>query len=303
MRLFQIEYLKAVIGSGSISKAADELRISRPAVSKALSELESEYGVQLFVRASSGITLTEAGCVFYEKCTEIQKLIGSLENEMKIFREKDSKKNQRHLKIGLSPATGYAIFPDFCAKFLKEHPDITIEPIEIPYKQSCLMLEDGSIDASFNTVTASNEEMFSSIDIKEMELCFCCNLQHRLAGRKSVTVDDIRDEPLIQLDGNFKGREGIMDVAHERNDKFRTSQISMTRNMVSNGLCCCIQFREVMAGCPDVVTIPFEKPNIHPAQIRWNNAVKHNSAFADLIAFAKSYKKALPMGPSEKTTQ
>ena len=208
MRLFQIEYLKAVSGSGSISKAADELRISRPAVSKALSELESEYGVQLFVRTSTGITLTEAGCVFYRKCMEIQKLIDSLDSDMKTFREENAQKNQRNLKIALSPATGYAVFPDFCAKFLKQYPDITVEPFEFSYDQSCLMLEEGSIDVSFVTAVDPNEEISSSINITEMELSFCCNKQHRLAQKKFVTTDDIKDEPMILMDGNLRNRQG-----------------------------------------------------------------------------------------------
>ena len=65
----------------------------------------------------------------------------------------------------------------------------------------------------------------------------------------------------------------------------------MTLNMVANGLCCCIQFREVMEGNPEIVTIPFAEPIIRPAQIRWNNAIRHNSAFADLIGFAKTYRR------------
>lgn len=78
MKLYQVEYLMATVESGSISKAADELIVSRPAVSRAIKDLEDEFGVQLLQRTTAGIALTEAGKVFYDKCRQLQGLVSEI---------------------------------------------------------------------------------------------------------------------------------------------------------------------------------------------------------------------------------
>ena len=291
MRFFQMEYLKAVCDTGSISKAADILRISRPAVSKALRELEGEYDVKLFARTSSGITLTEAGCAFYKKCSEIQKLLNSVQSEMEIFRENAKKKDKNRLKIGLSPATGFAVFPDFAAKLLARDPNIIIEPIEMSRPQSILMLEEGSIDACLSVTMGSEDDNFRKIKIKEVELFFCCNIHHRLAEKACVDIDDIKDEPIIMLHDTFlRGQSGMfmkmyVDAGRTLVSRYQTTQVSMARSMVANGLCCTAQFREVMEGNPDIVLIPFKNPIRYTAHVIWNDSVKHSKAFNEMMEF------------------
>ena len=87
MKFFQLEYMMAVCKHGSISKAADELLVSRPAVSRTVKDLEQEFGVELFRRTTSGVALTEAGLAFYDKCLKIEKLVGELKSEMETIKE------------------------------------------------------------------------------------------------------------------------------------------------------------------------------------------------------------------------
>jgi len=82
MTLLQMQYFKAVCLNGSVTHAAEELFVSRPAVSRLLSELERELGVMLFWRSSTGIALTEAGTLFYENCNDILNRVEALEKRM-----------------------------------------------------------------------------------------------------------------------------------------------------------------------------------------------------------------------------
>ena len=66
MKLYQVEYLLEVCAQGSFSKAADALLISRPAISRAMKDLEDEYGVTLFQRTTTGVVPTEAGEIILE---------------------------------------------------------------------------------------------------------------------------------------------------------------------------------------------------------------------------------------------
>lgn len=297
MTLYQIEYLMAVVESGSISKAAEDLCISRPAVSKALRELEYEYGIQLFVRAPSGVTLTEAGSKFYAKCCEIQRNLHHLRVEMNVFRETAKQEKIKRLKIGLSPANGFAIFPDFCKSLAIKFPAIVLDPKEIPHNKLILMLEDGSIDMSLSLATASDADRFQSIKLMEMELFFCCNAHHRLAKKSVVNIHDIKDEPLVQLEGDYyKGMDSkyvnmFNEIGGFPNIIFHTTQASMARSMVSRGLCCSVQFSDVMEGNPDIIMLPFERPIKYHVCILWNDQIKHSIEFYKVIEYLNSREK------------
>ena len=64
MQLKQLEYLVKIVECGSITQAAQKLYISQPSLTKAISNLEQEYGIQLLIRKSRGIEVTEEGAEF-----------------------------------------------------------------------------------------------------------------------------------------------------------------------------------------------------------------------------------------------
>jgi len=78
MTLTQIRYVVEIVNSGSISKAAANLFISQPVISTAISNLEKEVGAAIFIRKSSGVTLTPFGKAFVPYMTSIQEQIDQL---------------------------------------------------------------------------------------------------------------------------------------------------------------------------------------------------------------------------------
>ena len=89
MTLLQVQYFREVARTGNITNAADELYVSRPAVSRAMRDLEKEFGIALFRRPNTGLSLTETGCTFYEPCNDIQDCINELEAQFATLKEKD----------------------------------------------------------------------------------------------------------------------------------------------------------------------------------------------------------------------
>ncbi len=71
MKLKQIDYVLSVAKTGSFSKAADELYVSQPNISSAISSLEKELGYDIFNRTNQGISLTEEGMLFLKHATNI----------------------------------------------------------------------------------------------------------------------------------------------------------------------------------------------------------------------------------------
>ncbi|WP_077002047.1 LysR substrate-binding domain-containing protein [Variovorax sp. KK3] len=76
MELRQFKYFVAIVDSGSLSRAAQQLYIAQSALSKQMAELESELETQLLLRSRNGVAMTEAGKIFYEYAQGITKQVG-----------------------------------------------------------------------------------------------------------------------------------------------------------------------------------------------------------------------------------
>lgn len=71
MELRLLEYFLAIDGVGSISRAAEQLHITQPTLSRQLKQLENELGAPLFTRTNHGLTLTQAGLYLQTRAQEI----------------------------------------------------------------------------------------------------------------------------------------------------------------------------------------------------------------------------------------
>ena len=103
MEARHIEYFLRTVELGSINKAAADLRMSQPSLSRWLSLLEHEVGTALLVRTPQGIRLTDAGQVLVDRARPILR-------ELQILRDDIGKRGSRSIQLGdafLLPAPGY----------------------------------------------------------------------------------------------------------------------------------------------------------------------------------------------------
>jgi LysR family nitrogen assimilation transcriptional regulator len=87
MELRQFKYYLSIVDHGSLSRAAQHLYVAQSALSRQLAELESELGVQLLVRSRTGVSMTEAGKVFYEYAQGITKQVGDAQAAVRLSAE------------------------------------------------------------------------------------------------------------------------------------------------------------------------------------------------------------------------
>lgn len=292
MKLYQIEYMLAVRDTGSISRAAETLVVSRPAVSRALKELEAEFGVMLLERTAAGVRLTEAGQIFCEKCTEIRSQLVDLTAEMKRLQEQNAGLHNWRLRLGITFLSRY-LFQEMLHEFLVCYPQATIETLEIQSEDTLPLLGEDRTDICIAIDRLPLPDHLAYVTVGEAEFVFCCNRQHRLAKHSSVTVQDIYQEPLIQLEGLAKNNQAVaLFAAHglTPNIRFRTSQVDLIRRMVKAGSCCAIYPREGMQHDPDLVLVPFAHPLKYPIRAIWNDRVRHNEAFRAFLKVAKEFE-------------
>ncbi len=131
-----------VANTGNISKAAEQLYISQPAISKSISKLEASLGCKLFIRTSKGVTLTEEGTLLYKS------LKGAFDSIN--YGEESLKRMQNlgigQIKIGVSTSLCKYILMPYLQIFVKKNPHIKII-IECNSTIETLgLLEEGKID-------------------------------------------------------------------------------------------------------------------------------------------------------------
>lgn len=112
-----------VVETSSFSKAAVELGITQPTATKAVSATEQRLGVRLLHRSTRGITLTEVGALYYEKCKAIERAIDEAENQ--------ATQVQRGvgglLRISTSVAFGRRVLVPIALKYMQENPSVSID--------------------------------------------------------------------------------------------------------------------------------------------------------------------------------
>ena len=292
MNLFHIEYFLAACRCKSINKASEQLTISRPAISKAIRDLEAEFGVTLLERRTTGIVLTEAGKIFYEKCLTVEKTLEDLDNEMHGIRTASSDIGNRRITIGLSYLAAHYIFPKHYPDFISRHPNIIVETREMFHTSSVNLLENNEVDVCIEMPPAPPCEPnnIGFIEIGSSELLFCCHKGHRLAGRSSVSLDELKDESFICL-GSPRFYTPFSNCSWTPNVKYKTAQFSVMRQMLSKGIYTTIQPREFVADIENTVSIPIDGHFKYPIYLMWNNTVRHNMAFDVLLEYVRSLIK------------
>lgn len=289
MKLYQIDYLLAVDKYGSISRAADELQVSRPAVSRALRELEEEFGVTLFLRTTTGVLRTAAGQAVCEKCRKLAQLLTELQSEIAALKSGETGNGARQLHIGIS-YTARSTVSSHLADFRRAFPDVTLRltDLEAPFIDSGRLLPDFDLEISL-----SEDRPYPGIgylDVAESSFVFCCSDKHPLAGRRRVSLAELQELPLggiSQLEQNGGNQVAALFARHglHPNLAYATQQVAVLQQMVRDGLCCCIQPLQSIACVPGVTVIPIDEAPKLRLRILWDESAPHSGAFYDFIGF------------------
>ncbi len=120
LNLNALRLFDAVARAGSVTRAADLVHVSQPAISKALGQLERGLGVVLFERRARGMRLTEAGTVLAEQARALFGLARTTEEEMRAFRGLQ----RGTLRVGASTTIGAYVIPPILAQFARKYPDV-----------------------------------------------------------------------------------------------------------------------------------------------------------------------------------
>ena len=206
--LSQYRIFYAVAKAGNISRAAKELYISQPAISKSISKLEDSLNTVLFTRNSRGVQLTNEGQVLFEHTRDAFEELAKGEQELKRIREF----NMGHIRIGVSNTLCRFIMVKYLKGFIEQYPHIKITIESQPTTQTLSMLEQQRIDIGL-VVEQKSAKSMNFIPVMDIEDIFVATPSYleNLKLREGADTDVFQSGNLMLLDKNNITRHYIDD--------------------------------------------------------------------------------------------
>ena len=174
--------------SGSFSKAAERLHISRPALIQQMNLLERDLGVTLLHRTSRGVTLTPAGAYFFEEAEGLQQRAAA------VMRHCQSVQDKTIFRIGVLPNFSSVLLPRICRALRRTHPEIEIQYVEVPLAGYFKAFQQGQFDMMAEYMPGYHFDRTGTATVKLVEDHHCCAIprEHPLASHTGITLDDLR---------------------------------------------------------------------------------------------------------------
>lgn len=230
----QLEYFVAVGEAGSIAQASEKISVSPPSISAAISELENQFDIQLFVRQHAhGLSLTPGGRKFFNEVKTILADAGALEDLASDIAEHVRGPITVGCLVTLSPF----VLPELRRGFEQANPKVMVSQVEAHQTDLFTMLRRAEIDVAI-TYDLELPPDLSFEPLTELPPYALFASGHPLAGRRSVSLEALSKLPLVLLDLPLS-REYFLSLFQNRGLRptitERTTHIMMVRSMVANG--------------------------------------------------------------------
>jgi DNA-binding transcriptional LysR family regulator len=183
-----------VVEQQSLNKAALQLHLSQPALSRKISGLEQELGVALFERRGKRLVLTPAGQLCYEHALEMRKSRRGFMERIGGYTSVGLAVGS--LNIGASLTTLQSTFPDLVTLFVREHPRTDIKAITGKTHEIVKLVTDNQADIGL-VASRVDHSGLTCIPLFDDSLSLVIPMAHALAGKKEVEVGDLNKLPMI----------------------------------------------------------------------------------------------------------
>jgi DNA-binding transcriptional LysR family regulator len=211
MNLKRLQAFRAVFEAGSVTRAAEQLHTTQPALSRLIGDLEAELGLALFARQKRRLVPTAEGRMFHR---EAEKALAAVDQIVDIARDIRTLKGS-HLRIVAPMLTAFSVLPAAVAAFRASHPRTRVSLEVTNIRDIADWVANGPFDVGVTALPFEDArvecELFATV-----RAVLVMPKRHRLAARRVVSLKEIRDEGMIlpSLEGNPARRH--IDAVFER---------------------------------------------------------------------------------------
>jgi DNA-binding transcriptional LysR family regulator len=233
-----------------MTRAARRLQLAQPALSQAIARLEGQIGVKLLERGPRGVTTTPAGEAFLEKA---QATLAAVD-EVSATARSWAREEQGRLHAGFMAMTPPMMAGNLVARFLAEHPEVTIEWRQLGYPPLDVRAWLGDSDVGLIWFAPSAPGIDSQ-PIRTSPLVAAMAETHPLADRAELRVADVLDEPFPGIvdwcDPVWLGYWGL--DAYRGAPARRTDDDAVTPEEVAS----IVASGRAITTVPEIVAVPF----------------------------------------------
>jgi LysR family hydrogen peroxide-inducible transcriptional activator len=230
MEFDQLRYFLRIAELANFTRAADELRISQPALSRSIQRLEQELGQPVFERHGRSLSLTEAGTRLQGRAQQILSLIDDTKAEIC-----DDGQSGR-VRVGAIPTIAPYFLPEVLRQFSKEFPNANLIVQENTTDALLKSCTQGEIDLAILALPVAAKYLEVEELFKE-ELLLVLPPAHPLVKKEKIRPSDVEPYPFVLLDEAHCLSDNIVSFCRERSFQpvavERTSQLAMVQELVA----------------------------------------------------------------------
>jgi len=211
-----LRLLIALHEHGTVQKAADAVALTQPGATKALNEIETMLGVQLFQRTYRGLEITDMGLCAVRYARLIYSDLAHFHEELEGMQQGRGGRLSVGLIMGAVPLISTAL-----SRVRSQQPAISIEVVEDTSARLLTLLDRGRLDAAIcRSGVSQRPYLYNSLDIHEEELAVICHPDNPLVQRKQITLADLVDVSWIVYPANMPMRLLLEREFHEADLQF-----------------------------------------------------------------------------------
>src|SRR5713101_4703822 len=196
MELRHLRYFVAVAEALNFTKASARLRVAQPALSRQMTDLEDELGVDLMKRSPRGVTLTAEGKLFLEEVRELLKRADESVEKVRAL----ARGEYGELHIGYAPTPTVEILPPALAAFQKAVPRVKVVLHDLSSDELITGLRDATLELAIMVEPIGEQTAGIEFELlRTYPLSVAMAAAHPFARLKSIPLEKLATEPLIAL--------------------------------------------------------------------------------------------------------
>jgi DNA-binding transcriptional LysR family regulator len=194
LNLRQVEAFKAVMENGTISRAAEMLNISQPAMSKLIAHLEADSGLRLFDRLKGRLAPTDQAMRLYDEVDRIFAGVRQVANAVDAIRREE----QGRIAVGVMPALSDSFIQRATSSFLKARPNVFCSVQSLSSQWVVERLVSRKLDVGLVSGGIANPYVILE-PLMEHPLVCITPIRHRLASKRQIRIQDLDRVPFVSF--------------------------------------------------------------------------------------------------------
>lgn len=257
MELLQLKYFQTVARLEHMTKAAEELHIAQPALSKTIARLEQDIGVPLFDRHKQKIRLNSYGRLFLQ---QVEPALTMLEEGRRQVADQAGLEQGR---IVLA-TTNHKCDAEFISSFLSAYPKVNLRLTQTTsHEEKIELLLDGELDFCITSLPIEHEEI-ESIEFLREEIFLAVPSGHPLSNRTRICLSELAGEPFIGLDRKHSYRvltdQLCKSAGFEPTISCEVDDTTVMSAFVKAGMGVALLTEPAKLKEPSLVLLPIEQP-------------------------------------------